>query len=126
MTEPTDADLYWRGTDTLLASWQEYARGAVDAALLRRPGVAAAVFPRDPERAVYNKALLECGLTHSGRGEALGTVESICAAAGVDRFTAWVHEKDEPMRRDLDRRGYALDTTTRAMGMSLNHIHSPR
>jgi GNAT superfamily N-acetyltransferase len=126
MSRPTDVDLFRRGTDTLLASWQEYARGAVDAALDRRPGVAAAVFPRDPERGVYNNALLERGLTASGRAEALDMVEAIYAAAGVDRFAAWVHETDEPMRRDLARRGYALDTTTRAMGMSLDHVSAAR
>ncbi len=28
MTVLTDADLYLRGAETLLASWEEYARGA--------------------------------------------------------------------------------------------------
>jgi GNAT superfamily N-acetyltransferase len=126
MSEPTDADLYRRGTDTLLASWQEYVRGAVDAALHRLPGVAAAVFPHEPERAVYNNAVLERGLAARGRTEALDAMEAIYAAAGVDRFAAWVHQRDEPMRRDMEHRGYALDTTTRAMGMSLDHIRAPR
>lgn len=40
MTVPTDADLWLRGTETLLASWGEYARGATDHALQRFPGVA--------------------------------------------------------------------------------------
>src|SRR5512132_3987258 len=50
----TDSDLYARGVATLLASWEEYARGSSGAALLRLSGVAAAVFPDEPERAVYN------------------------------------------------------------------------
>ena len=54
MTVPTDADLWLRGTEALLASWEEYARGATDAALQRFPGVATAVFRNGPERAVYN------------------------------------------------------------------------
>ena len=29
----TDAELYLRGTETLLASWEEYARGATGAAV---------------------------------------------------------------------------------------------
>ena len=45
MTVQSDADLYRRGSATLLASWEEYARGAADASLQRFPGVAAAVFP---------------------------------------------------------------------------------
>jgi hypothetical protein len=54
VTVPTDADLWLRGTETLLASWEEYARGATDPALQRFPGVATAVFRNGPERAVYN------------------------------------------------------------------------
>jgi ribosomal protein S18 acetylase RimI-like enzyme len=54
-----DADLYERGAATLLASWTEYARGAVDASLQRSFGVAVAVFPHEPERGVYNNALLD-------------------------------------------------------------------
>lgn len=46
-------------------------------------------------------------------------MESAYASAGVARFAAWVHERDEAMRRDLERRGYFLDTSTRAMGMTL-------
>jgi hypothetical protein len=53
----TDADLYARGSETLLASWETYARGSPGAAVQRLPGVAAAVFPREPERGVYNNAL---------------------------------------------------------------------
>ena len=53
MSSPTDAGLYVRGSDTLLASWEAYACGAVGAAVKRLPGVAAAVFPHEPERAVY-------------------------------------------------------------------------
>ena len=54
----SDVDLYLRGGETLVASWQEYARGARSASVLRFPGVAAAVFPNEPERSVYNNALL--------------------------------------------------------------------
>jgi GNAT superfamily N-acetyltransferase len=121
-----DAELYRRGIDTLLASWREYARGAVDAAVHSLPGVAVAVFPHEPERAVYNNALLEAGLTGRERAQALDAMAAVYADASVDRFAAWTHEDDDPMRRDLERRGYALDTTTRAMGMSLHRIRAPR
>jgi hypothetical protein len=59
MIVTTDNDLYIRGAATLLASWEEYARGSAGAALKRLSGVAAAVFPSHPERAVYNNALLD-------------------------------------------------------------------
>jgi GNAT superfamily N-acetyltransferase len=120
------AELYLRGSDTLLASWEAYARGATGAAVHRLPGVAAAVFPHEPERAVYNNALLERDLGAGDRSGALDTMEAVYAAAGVARFAAWVHESDEPMRAELERRGYTLDTTTRAMGMELDDIALPR
>jgi ribosomal protein S18 acetylase RimI-like enzyme len=114
-----DGELYQRGCRTLLASWEEYARGATGAALLRLDGVAAAVFPNEPERAVYNNALPE-------RPDALDAMEEAYAAAGVTRFAAWVHESDEAMRSALERRGYKIDEITRAMGMELDDIRLPR
>ena len=116
----TDADLYRRGTETLLAAWEDYARGAIGAVVRRFPGVAVAVFPNEPERAVYNNALLDARLTIRERADALDAMEAAYATAGVDRFAAWVHESDGQMRLDLERRGYTLDTTTRAMATSLD------
>ena len=119
-------ELYMRGSDTLLASWEEYARGATGAAVHRLPGVAAAVFPNEPERAVYNNALLDRDLGPGDRPTAADAMEAAYAAAGVARFAAWVHETDPAMCAELERRGYTLDTTTRAMGMTLDDIHLPR
>jgi ribosomal protein S18 acetylase RimI-like enzyme len=120
-----DADLYERGAATLLASWEEYARGAIDASLRRFVGVAAAVFPDEPERSVYNNALLDRHLSTRERAGALDAMEAAYAGAAVDRFAAWVHESDSAMRHELERRGYTLDSSTRAMAMSLDAILSP-
>ena len=126
MIVSSDADLYRRGGATVLASWAEYARGAIGASLHRHALVAAAVFPNEPERSVYNNALLERGLSARERREAVKAMEAAYANAGIDRFAAWVHESDRAMRRDLERRGYTLDTSTRAMGMALDGILPPR
>ena len=126
MSSPTDAELYLRGRDTLLASWEAYAAGGDGAALHRLPGVAAAVFPAEPERAVYNNALLDRDLGAGERSGALDAMEAVYAAAGVARFAAWVHESDEPMRAELEQRCYTLDTTTRSMGIALDDIRVPR
>ena len=122
----TDADLYLRGAATLIASWAEYARGAEDASLQRFPGVAAAVFPDEPERSVYNNALFDRRLSTRERSDALDAMEAAYATARVDRFAAWVHESDRAMQRDLDRRGYRVDTATRAMGMVLDEVRLPQ
>jgi ribosomal protein S18 acetylase RimI-like enzyme len=126
MTGLTDAELHLRGAETLLASWGEYARGATGAAVQRSPGVAAAVFPNQPERAVYNNALLERDLAAAERADALDAMEAAYAAAGVTRFAAWVHDSDGAMRGDLERRGYTLEESTRAMGMALDDVRLPR
>jgi ribosomal protein S18 acetylase RimI-like enzyme len=115
----TDEELYRRGAETLVASWERYARGAVGASLRRSAGVATAVFPNEPERSVYNNALLDQGLSAGARDRAVSAMEASYAAAGLTRFAAWVHESDQAMRSDLLRRGYTIDETTRAMGMTL-------
>jgi hypothetical protein len=84
--------------------------------LQRFAGVAAAVFPDDPERGVYNHALLERDLPASERAAAISAMEAAYEAAGVTRFAAWVHESDAAMRSELERRGYTIDEITRAMG----------
>ena len=53
-------------------------------------------------------------------------MEAAYAAAGVGRFAAWVHESDRAMRSELERRGYSLDSSTRAMAMALDEIILPR
>jgi ribosomal protein S18 acetylase RimI-like enzyme len=116
---PTDEGLYRRSVRTLLASWEAYARGTAGAAVRRLPGVAAAVFAHEPERGVYNNAVLETAA-------AIGAMEAAYAAAGVTRFAAWVRESDAQLRGELEQRGYTIAETTRAMGMSLADLRAPR
>jgi hypothetical protein len=117
----TDSELRRRGDATLLASWQAYAEGAEGATLVRRPGVAVAVFPSGFERDVYNNALLEPDAT----ADAIDATEAEYAAAGVTRYAAWIRETDRALRAELERRGYVLDTTTLAMGRWLNDVPVP-
>jgi hypothetical protein len=121
----TDADLYQRGIETLIASWEVYARCASGASVLRYSGVTAAIFPCEPERSVYNNAVLDSNLDARARTVALEAMQSAYALAGVDRFAAWVHEADSATRCDLEQLGLTLDTTTRAMGMSLSDMRLP-
>ena len=114
-----DDELYRRGVETLLASWEAIARGSSGARVIRAEGVAAAVFPSDPERAVYNNALLD-------RPDGLDAMEAAYASAGIERFAAWVHEGDEALRAALAARGYAVQETTRAMGMELGDVRVAR
>ena len=122
----TDADLLSRGIATLVASWKEYASGTAGGIVMCLPGVTAAVFPRGPERGFYNNAVLERGLTGAARADAVEAMESAYAAAGVGGFAAWVHETDTATAAELERRGYTLAETTRAMGMELGSIPLPR
>jgi GNAT superfamily N-acetyltransferase len=108
-----DDELYLRGAETAVASWEAIARGSRGARVVRGEGFAAGVFPHEPERSVYNNALLDRGAP-PGR---FGAVED--AYAGIEGFRAWVHESDEAMRGELAARGYTVQETTRAMGMEL-------
>ena len=114
-----NGDLYARGMATLVASWEKYARGVDGASVLRLPGATAAVFAREPERSVYNNALLE-------RAEAVAAMEAAYAEAGVERFAAWVHEGDSVLRAAIERRGYTVVEATRAMATELAGVAPPR
>ncbi len=41
------------------------------------------------------------------------------AAQRIDSYAAWVHESDDGMRAELSDRGYRVEESTLAMGMSL-------
>jgi ribosomal protein S18 acetylase RimI-like enzyme len=126
MTVLTDADLYLRGIETLLACWEECARGSTGAVVRRLPGVSVAVFPEGPERGFLNNAVLGHDLAPAARADAVEGMEAAYGAAGVTRFAAWVHERDQAMRAELERRGYTLEESTRAMGMALEDVRLPR
>jgi hypothetical protein len=121
----SDADLLERGTRTLVASWEAYAGCATRASVKRQPGVTAAIFPCEPERSVYNNAVLDRDLDSQGRADAFAATRAAYAAA-VDRFAAWAYEAGSSMQCDLKRPGYTLDSTTRAMAMSLDDIRLPQ
>ena len=116
----TPDDLYARGLATLLASWEEYAGGSAGAALVRRAGVAAAVFPSEPERTIYNNAVLDRDLGPAERAAAVDAMAAAYDAAGIEHYAAWVHESDEGMRAELSARGYTIEESTLAMGMALD------
>ena len=78
--------------------------------------------PLEPERTVYNNALLDRDLGRTERAAAVDAMAAAYRSAGVDRYAAWVHESDEGMRAELSGRGYAIAESTLAMGMSLDAI----
>ena len=109
-----DADLYRRGIATVVAACEEIALGAAGATVQRTRGVAAAVFPAEPERTIYNNAILVRDLTASERVDALRTMEDAYAAAGVTQFRAWIHERDDGASpSSTSRRGRRPDGSCR-------------
>jgi GNAT superfamily N-acetyltransferase len=87
----------------------------------RLRGVTVAVFPHEPERSIYNNAVLDRRLPPRGRVAALDSMQARYASAGVGRYAAWVHEADTSLAAELERRGYLLAETTRAMAIELDH-----
>src|SRR5215218_6074606 len=122
----TPWQLYERGTATLVASWEEYARGAVGAWVLRVPGATVGIFTQEPERLVYNNALADLGLDAEARAAMVAAVEEEYVESGVDRYAVWVHEGDNELRADLESRKYVVTESTRAMGMALRDLDIPR
>ncbi|MEO6533914.1 MAG: GNAT family N-acetyltransferase [Pseudolysinimonas sp.] len=118
----SDSELYERGIATLLACFDANARGALDARVLRSPGVTSAVFPVAPEREFFNNAVLEIGMGAAARARAIRSMEADYAGAGVTEFAAWVHETDTDLQAELTDRGYTLNESTLAMGMALDEL----
>ena len=84
MTSTSDNELYERGAETLLGSWEEYAKGARGATVARMQGVSAAVFPEGPERSFYNNAVLGRGLDRPGRESAMEAMLAAYASSRSD------------------------------------------
>jgi GNAT superfamily N-acetyltransferase len=119
MPEPADRHLYDRAVATLIASWEPIATGSTGAEVQRLPGVTAAVFPNEPERSIYNNAVLARGLSAGERVAAVKTMGAAYASAGIEEYAAWVHESEVELISELRTRGFGMAESTRVMGMSL-------
>lgn len=118
----SDAELYDRSVRTLLACWGHIASGSADARVEHLPGVAIAVFPTGPERAVYNNAVVSEELSAVERRTTLDAVEGTYDAAGIDGYTVWVREQHSAMAGLLVDRGFRIQESTRAMGLTLDEL----
>lgn len=115
-----ERELHERGLRTAFAAWEVYAAGADGASLRHGSGWTAAVFPRGPEAAYLNNAVLAHGLPEDRLGSALDEVEE--GYAEVETYAVWVTDDDEQSRDHLEARGYVLDTTTASM---VSELHGP-
>jgi GNAT superfamily N-acetyltransferase len=122
----TDEVLYRRGLQTLLSGWRAVAQGCSGADVRLLPGVAVSVFPHGPESAFYNNAMFDgaFGLVQDS-ALVVDAMQSSYAEAGVEQFAAMVHEGDVVMRAELEGRGYTVEETTLAMGVSLDEFVLP-
>jgi hypothetical protein len=125
LKQMTDDELYERAAETLLATWEAYARGSRAARLVHEDGVAIGVFPAEPERDIYNNALLTRGLSADRVARAAEAVERAYGDAGIGEFAIWVRETDEAARAELEARGYGVTERSRAMGMTLDDRPRP-
>jgi ribosomal protein S18 acetylase RimI-like enzyme len=114
--------LYERMHANLIASWSAYAAGSSDARVERWDAACVAVFPREPERQVYNNAVLARGLGRIQVSQAIDALEDVYRAADVQRYAVWAHEGEGAGIAELQARRYHVDTRTRAMAMSLDVV----
>jgi GNAT superfamily N-acetyltransferase len=105
----------------LFGSWGRIADGSEGASVERIPGAVVAVFPAGPERSFYNNAVLARELDRTRAREAAAGVVQAYENAGVDRYAIWVHESERAAIAEMSRQ-FRVDTTTRAMTMSLGDI----
>lgn len=110
----------------LLGSWTRIAEGTAGASIEQFPGAVVAEFPTGPERLFYNNAVLARDLDESRVREAAGAIIRAYENAGIDRYAVWAHESEQAANAEMTHRGFRVDTTTRAMAMSLDEIAVPR
>ena len=118
--------LYDRMLANLVGCWTRIAAGTTGASVVNVPTAVIALFPEGPERVFYNNAVLALGLDGSSVAEAITAVLKAYEEAGVDGYAIWAHESEDAAIAELEGRGLGVDTTTRAMGMSLEDITMPR
>ncbi|MGW5360724.1 GNAT family N-acetyltransferase [Actinopolymorpha pittospori] len=121
-----DLTLFERQVRTLVASWARYATGSAGAQVREEDGATICTFPSEPERLVYNNALIARGLDGTATVAAIEAIERTYREAGIDQYAAWAHESDQATIVELYERGYTLDTSTRAMAMPLDDLAVPR
>jgi GNAT superfamily N-acetyltransferase len=109
--------LFERSVATLVRSWAYLASGSPGAEVIEAEGAAIAAFVHSPDRDFLNNAVLHGGPV--GLDGTLDLVERTYAERGVDRYAVWVHEREGQVGREVEGRGYVLDTSTRAMAMEL-------
>lgn len=122
MAQHDNRQLYERAVATLVASWEPIAAGSAGAEMRRLLGATAAVFPTEPERSIYNNAVLERGLSEGDRAAAVEAMEAAYAGAGVEQYAAWVHESEADLASELVGCGYAVVESTRVMAMTLDAL----
>ena len=127
MSLVADAELYVRGRrDPRRCRGRSTPARRPAAALVRAPGVAVAVFRSEPERSVYNNALLDRDLDARERADAIDAMEAAYAQAGITELRRLgPRERRRDAWRSRKRRGYTVTESTRAMGMTLDDIRLP-
>ena len=120
-----DRALFDRQARSLVTSWVKYATASSGAEVTHENDVTICVFPSEPERSVYNNALIARGLQATAAARAVETIEKAYADAGIVAYAAWVHESDHTTIAELARRGFHFDSSTRAMAMPLDELRLP-
>jgi ribosomal protein S18 acetylase RimI-like enzyme len=120
------AELYRRQAATLVASWEVDALHSRGAQVLRGDGAAICLFPAEPERGVFNNALLERGMDAAAAARAIDAVEAAYRDASIDRYAVWAHESEPTAIAELTVRGFRFDSSTRAMAMPLDRLTAAR
>lgn len=120
MSRHTDDELRARSAVTLVESWRCLAAGSPGARIVEQDEIAVAVFVREPDRRIYNNAVMAIGAHDPGA--ALRAAAATYAEADVEQYAVWVHASDEAAARVVRAAGYEHDTSTLVMGMDVDDM----
>jgi GNAT superfamily N-acetyltransferase len=88
----------------------------------RSEGMTAAIVPGSPQRSFFNSVLYE---NPESLIAAIGELDELYAAEGVEAWTVWVPEADAAVARALEAAGHRLDAAPRAMAMPIGGLRAP-
>jgi GNAT superfamily N-acetyltransferase len=95
---------------------------APGAEIYERDGIVAEVFPRAPERSVFNSVFYSDPQALIDRVDELAT---LYRKAGVRAWTVWVPEDHTEVAGALEAAGHKLDAEPRDMAMALSELREP-
>src|SRR3954452_2704619 len=122
MTLPADGTAWLQLVRSSMPPFWSVLAESTGGRVWRRDGLIATIVPDSPKRSFFNTVLYD---DPDALIDSIDQLEKRYADAGVEAWTVWVPEADQPVARALEAAGNRLDATPRAMAMPIGGLTAP-